>query len=103
MIPPELLNRTLHIRYGNGTGTSFVIDRDDKQYLVTARHVVKGITTGKSIKISHDRQWKQTPIKVVGIGVGKIDVTVLATSRQLAPADFIEATEGPGAVHYQPE
>ena len=92
MIPSELLNRILHIQYGNGTGTGFVIDRDDKQYLITARHVVEGITTGESINISRDRQWKSFPVKVVGIGLGTTNVAVLVTPTQLAPAHSIEAS-----------
>ena len=92
MIPSELLNRILHIQYGNGTGTGFVIDRDDKHYLITARHVVEGITTGESINISRDRQWKSFSVKVVGIGLGTTNVAVLVTPTQLAPAHSIEAS-----------
>ena len=94
MINRGILQRTLHIQYGNVTGTSFVIDRGDRQYVVTARHVVKGITTGEPINVFHERQWKQLPIKVVGIGVGAPDVAVLAASVQLAPTQTIEATSG---------
>ena len=56
-----------------------------KQYLVTARHVVEGIESGNAIKIHHEREWKDLPVKVVGIGKGKIDVAVLACSVQLSP------------------
>ena len=93
-ISPGLLQRTLHIKYGNGTGTAFVIDRDERQYLVTARHVVKGVTTGESISVFHEGRWRQLPTKVVGIGVGSPDIAVLATPVQLAPALSLEVSSG---------
>ena len=94
MITSSLLQRTLHIRHGNGSGTSFVIDRGKRQYMVTARHVVKGITTGDSISIFHERQWKQIIIELVGIGVGAPDIAVVAAPVQLAPAQTIEVSAG---------
>ena len=91
-ITTGLLQRTFLIKYGDGTGTAFVLDRDDRQYLVTARHVVRGVTTGESISVFHGGQWKQIPIKVVGIGVGAPDIAVLAAPVQLAPAESLEAS-----------
>lgn len=91
-ITTGLLQRIFRIRYGNGTGTAFVIDRDDRQYLVTARHVVKGITTGESISVLQESQWMQTPIKVIGIGIGAPDIAVLAAPVQLADAVSLEAS-----------
>ena len=93
-ITPGLLQRTFHIKFGNGTGTAFVIDRNERQYLVTARHVVKCVTTGDSISVFHEREWKKIPIKVVGIGVGAPDIAVLTAPVQLAPAQSLEATSG---------
>lgn len=94
MISTGILQRTLHIRYGIRTGTAFVVDRDEKQYVVTARHVVKGIATGESINVFHEMRWKQIPIKVVGIGVGALDITVVTAQVQLAPAETLEVSSG---------
>ena len=51
MVTSNVIQRTFHIRYGSTTGTAFAIDRNKRQYLITARHVVKGITSGSSIEI----------------------------------------------------
>ena len=80
----NVLHRTFHIKWGTSTGTAFAIDHASKQYLVTARHVVKGIKSGNVINLFHEEKWKDLPVNVVGIGKGEIDVAVLACSVQLA-------------------
>ena len=85
MITSNVIQRTFHIAWGKSAGTAFAIDHASKQYLVTARHVVKGIKSDDVIKIHHEGKWKDLPVKVVGIGKGEIDVTVLACAEQLAP------------------
>ena len=92
MITTNVLQRTFHIQYGNATGTAFAIDRDGKQYLVTARHVVEGIRCGDNLKIYHDQQWKELSIAIVGMGNDQIDVTVLGCPVRLAPSHPLEAS-----------
>ncbi len=90
MITTNVIQRTFHTRYGGGTGTVFAIDRDGRQYLVTARHVVDGIQSGQTVEIFHERQWKQVPIELVGVGEGITDVAVLACHMPLAPTHPLE-------------
>lgn len=85
MITTNVIYRIFHIRFGSASGTAFAIDRNDRQYLITARHVVQGITSGSHIDIFHERQWKTIEVTVVGVGSGQIDVTVLACPVRLAP------------------
>ena len=101
MITSNVIYRTFHIRYGTATGTAFAIDRDNRQYLVTARHVVKDFTSGSTIAIFHDRQWKTLPVEVVGIGADVIDVAVLACPIRLAPAHSLVASND-GLTYGQP-
>ena len=53
MITTNVLSRVFHIAWGDSTGTAFAIDHASKQYLVTARHVVKEIDSGDSIRVFH--------------------------------------------------
>lgn len=85
MITNNVILRTFHIKFGNGQGTAFAIDREGKQYLVTARHVVEGISSEGIIEVFHDKQWKTLPVRKVGFGAGKIDVAVLTCQIQLTP------------------
>ena len=100
MITSNVIHRTFHVRYGGGTGTAFAIDHGDKQYLVTARHVVPDITTGGTIDIFHEKQWKHIAVTVVGIGAGKRDIAVLACPIRLAPPHPFEASSA-GLVYGQ--
>ena len=45
MITTNAIQRTFHIKRSDASGTAFAIDRASRQYLVTARHVVDGITS----------------------------------------------------------
>ncbi len=93
VITSNVLQRTFLIAWGQSTGTAFAIDHASKQYLVTARHVAKGIKSGNVIKIQHEGKWKDLPVKIVGIGKEKIDVAVLACSIQLAPQFLLIASD----------
>ena len=94
MITNNVYERTFHIKFGNSTGTAFTIDKDSRQYIATARHVVEGITSGDVVSIYHDRQWKEIRVNVIGVGKGEADIAVLATSIQLSPTHLLEANEG---------
>lgn len=97
MITSNVIHRTFHIRYGSFTGSAFAVDREGKQYLVTARHIVEDIRQRSSLGIFHERQWKDLPVDVVGVGDGEVDVTVLKCGVRLAPPHPLEAsTEGMG-------
>ena len=84
MVPTQVFLRTFHIAWHNNTGTAFAIDRDGKQYLVTARHVVKGIKSGDKIAISWKNKWHEIAVDVVGAGEDDVDVIVLACPILLA-------------------
>lgn len=101
MITTNVIQRTFHIRFRDSTGTAFAIDRDNKQYLVTARHVVENITSGDSVLIFHERQWKDTSVDIVGTGAGETDVAVLACPVRLAPSHPLESSSA-GLIYGQP-
>ena len=101
MITTNVIQRTFHIRFGDSTGTAFAIDRDNRQYLVTARHVVENITSGNSVLIFHERQWKNISVEVIGIGAGETDVAVLACPVRLAPSHPLESSSA-GLTYGQP-
>lgn len=89
MITSNVFQRTFFIKFENSTGTGFTIDVDNKQYLVTARHVCAGIRDGDNIGVFHDGLWKNVPVRIVGLGAENIidaDVAVLAPHKQISPS-----------------
>ena len=92
MITTNAIQRTFHIKRGDASGTAFAIDRASRQYLVTAHHVVDGITSGDTIAVFHESRWKNVTVDVVGIGAADVDVAVLSCPIQLAPTHPLEAS-----------
>ena len=93
MITSNVINRVFHIKYDDGTGTAFTIDVNERQYLITAKHVIEGFPN-KPLEIYHEGQWKNIDCNLVGHGQGNIDVSVLAPSLQLSPNYNLPATSG---------
>ena len=88
MVTSNVIHRTFYIRWRDSTGTAFAIDRDGKQYLVTARHVVGGIQSGDEIQIYAKNEWREITVNVVGTGKDEVDITVLACPLLLARSDL---------------
>ena len=97
----NILQRTFHIGYKGQSGTCFTIDVQDRRYLITARHIVGSIQDDAVVNISYNRRWLPLHVRLVGHGVGDIDVTVLAPQElfgaphplRLTTADLILAED----------
>ena len=88
----NILNRVFCFRYHHSQGTCFTIEVEGKQYLVTAQHIVKGISEADTIQILHNSEWKNLSVQLVGHG--QCDVTVLAPATQLSAKHRIEIDAG---------
>ena len=77
-----VIERTFHIRTMFNSGTAFVIENNDQQYLITAKHIVDGVLLGETVRLSSGLGI--TVVAPVEIAVGKgqpdqggVDVAVL--------------------------
>ena len=84
-IPFGLLNRVLKISYKSESGTCFVIDIDNRQYIITAGHLTPGIKDGDSVKIFVGQEWSQFKVKPIFPEKRKTDTVALAADRLIAP------------------
>lgn len=66
MITSNVIHRVFHIKYGNGTGSCFAIDHGNKQYIVTAKHVINGLKEEDEIEFFNENTWKKTKVKLIG-------------------------------------
>ncbi|MGH3849529.1 MAG: hypothetical protein ACRDRT_07495, partial [Pseudonocardiaceae bacterium] len=78
MITSNVLQRTYRIKYGQSLGTCFTIEVGERQYLVTARHMVNSFPPADTIEIFYEKDWHKTSAKLVGTAAGEINITVLA-------------------------
>ncbi len=84
MITANVLQRTFKIKAGESIGTCFTIDWEGRQYLITARHIVKSLATNTLVSIFHEGKWKDLSVNVVGHGQDSMDISVLSPSIQLS-------------------
>ena len=85
-VTSNVLQRTFQFAFGESLfGTCFTIDYDNRQYIVTARHIVEPITDAATIRIKHEKFWKECPVNLVGHGEGEVDISVLAARIQVSP------------------
>ncbi len=99
LIDTNIVGSVFLIRYGEGTATCFVLNHEDRQYIVTAKHVVSAIEETDTVDLYHSGRWKSLPVRLVGHGAGNIDVSVLAGSHSIGsetplPASCLGITLG---------
>jgi len=81
LITANVIHRVFRISYATKSGTTFSLDVDGKQYLVTAKHVVPDLAGSSKISLWSNGAWKEYPVQLVGHAPGDIDVSVLAIDR----------------------
>lgn len=70
-------------------GTGFAIEVDGKEYLVTARHIVKSLEVDDEIGIFRNDSWGPLKVRTVGHAAGEIDISVLAANIRLTPKRWL--------------
>jgi hypothetical protein len=85
MVTSNVIQRTHYIKYGNSIGTCFTIDIDGRQYVVTAKHVLRGIKQNDKCEIYWNSTWTQVDTLLVGECPGNVDIIVVALRVQLSP------------------
>jgi len=91
-ITTDILQRVFMLKYQGNIGSSFTIDVKNRQYLITAKHLVKGIKKGDTIEIFHDNSWMSIEIIPLYIEPEDVDIVVLALPKQISPAHPLKLT-----------
>lgn len=84
-VTTNILYRIFPLRIKDRFGTGFTLEIDNKQYIVTAKHVLAE-ETPDTIEIQAD-EWITIPVKLVGKGQGRHDVVVFAANQKVS-SDF---------------
>lgn len=80
-ISTDLLSVVKHLKYKSESGTSFIIIEDSENYLVTAKHLFKGVKNGEFVKfeIELDNQWKNAYGTVYYDTLSSADIVLIKT------------------------
>lgn len=77
----NVIAATYRVQVHGSVGTMFALEVGSQQYLITARHVVKGLNG--VCEIEWEDGWQAMPVELVGHGDGPIDISVLSTQHHL--------------------
>ena len=91
MINNHVLQRIFQVKFEEKTGTCFTLDLNGQQYLVTARHVVKGIQQKSKVSVFHDDQWKPLGVAIAWMSEQE-DIAILVPEKSISAAYPLEPT-----------
>ena len=82
MIVSDILCRVFRIRFKSSAGTAFTIEKNDVQYIITAKHLFDNTKNGDVVTIEILREKKYYPINVIVMISNNpiIDCAVLKTN-----------------------
>lgn len=86
-VTANVIQRVVRVRVNagtknEGTATAFTVDVDGREYLITAKHVVKGLKNEDSIDIFMNDDWSSLNVKIF-LCEDPIDIAVLIPPHQL--------------------
>jgi hypothetical protein len=88
VVPTNILYRVFQLKCGGSAGTMFALDFDERQYIITATHLLDAWSEGSPVEIHHNGAWQELPVTVVGRTTEELDVTVLAARQPMCPPGF---------------
>ena len=95
-VPVEMLKRTICIRIGSQQGTGFYMDYQGKLYIITARHLVTGLTQDKAtIQVRKSGEWVNIQTqKTLFPSSDDVDIAIFETEEKLSEPCSITAVTG---------
>jgi len=84
-IPSGMLYSVCPFKYKTEAGTCFVINIDNRQYIITARHLVPDIKKGDSVQLYFNQNWNNFIIEPLFPKNAKTDIAALAADHQITP------------------
>ena len=100
MITSNVISRVFKLKYNNQTGTCFIVGDDEKQYFVTAKHVLQTrdkkavlldeLKDGGNIELFRDNKWLSTSV-IKCKHSNQADISVFEKKKKI-PAHPLPAT-----------
>jgi hypothetical protein len=85
----EIIGRTFPIQYRQFGGTCFTVDVEEKQYIVTAKHVVEGLEDVDEVEIGRSDKWVTVTVSRVPCEPSTVDIVVLAPTRTVSESSDV--------------
>lgn len=101
-VSSDIYQRTFLLKTTVGTGTTFAVDIDNRQYLVTARHMVAGLGDHHEVSLLLEKRWKSFDVKILRCQ-DPIDIAVLVPNQVLTHAPALPLALSPGKLYFGQE
>ena len=90
----NVLYRVLRIKTAASSGSAFTIEVDGKQYLITARHLLKGFGSEGEIELWIEGRWSKAGARAIYPSREAVDIAALDLGRPVTVAFPLEASSG---------
>jgi S1-C subfamily serine protease len=90
----NVLYRVLRIRTAGSTGSAFTIEVDGKQYLITARHVLKDFKNEGEVELWIEGRWSKVRARAIYPAKEVVDVAALDLGRPVTVTFPLEPSSG---------
>ena len=74
MLTTNIIQRVLFVKFQNGVGTGFTLEKEGKQYLISAKHVFSGLTKTDEIEIYNERKKKKLQVTPIFCSNDELDI-----------------------------
>lgn len=90
----NVLYRVLRIRTPESTGSAFTIEVDGRQYLITARHLLRGFGSEGEVELWMEGRWSRFGARAIYPSRESVDVAALDLGRPVTVNFPLEASAG---------
>lgn len=90
----NVLYRVLRIKTESSTGSAFTIEVDGKQYLITARHLLKGFGDEGEVELWLEEKWTRTRARAIYPSKASVDIAALDLGRTVTITFPLEPSSG---------
>ena len=93
MVTEHILTRVFALRFGLELVSGFTIELDERQYLITARHVLPDLVSTGALEVLQNKNWVQLSFRRLQVEPKEVDIAVLVLDRKLTSAPPIRLGE----------
>jgi S1-C subfamily serine protease len=90
----NVLYRVLRIKTADSTGSAFTIEVDGKQYLITARHLLKGFGNEGEIELWIEGRWSKVKARAIYPSKEFVDIAALDLGKPVTITFPLTASSG---------
>jgi S1-C subfamily serine protease len=103
-VPNTVLWRVFYLKTQKGTGTGFTLDRNGNQYLITARHVVEGLSErAATLQIYRSADWHNLTANILYPSNPEVDIAVLQLPQPLRTDAPVLVPDGGAGIYVSQE